>query len=149
MPDGIDDGDDPKSDLHTLASSTNGISLDDVVSESPKSSGAGAKRRRTSGAPSNRGVANLTPTQLARKRANDREAQRAIRERTKNQIDTLHARIRELENQQPYHDLQVALRQKEAVERENEDIKRRLASVWTIVQPIIATKGSGLQGKLF
>lgn len=98
-----------------------------------------AKRKKTTG--SSRGVANLTPEQLARKRQNDREAQRAIRERTKTQIDTLNARIRELESAQPYHDLQQAIRQKEAVQAENEDIKRRLATVIGIIQPLLGTQG--------
>ena len=93
-----------------------------------------------------RGVANLTPEQLARKRANDREAQRAIRERTKNQIDRLNQRIRDLENQQPYHDLQVVLREKEAVQAENADIRRRLEGAMSIIQPILKTSG-GLNGK--
>jgi hypothetical protein len=101
------------------------------------------KKRRTG--PNSRGVANLTPEQLARKRANDREAQRAIRERTKNQIDTLHQRIRDLESQQPYHDLQVVLREKEAVQAENADIRKRLESVLSILQPIVRASG-GLDG---
>ena len=103
------------------------------------------KKRRTSTAGS-RGVANLTPDQLAKKRANDREAQRAIRERTKGQIETLEQRIRELTSQQPYQDLQHVIRQKEIVEAENEDIKRRLASVLTIIQPLLgeqALSGNG------
>ncbi|OJD30690.1 bzip transcription factor [Diplodia corticola] len=99
------------------------------------------KRRRTSGQPSSRGVANLTPEQLARKRQNDREAQRAIRERTKQQIERLNGRIRELESQQPYHELQMALRAKEAVQAENDDIRRRLSSVMTLIQPILGTHG--------
>lgn len=107
-----------------------------------------AKRaRRNSAATSSRGVANLTPEQLARKRANDREAQRAIRERTKNQIDRLNLRIQELESQQPYNDLQVVLRQKEAIQAENEDIRRRLASVLAIIQPILGAQG--LNGQAF
>ncbi|KKY24578.1 putative bzip transcription factor [Diplodia seriata] len=100
-----------------------------------------AKRRRTSGQPSSRGVANLTPEQLARKRQNDREAQRAIRERTKQQIERLNGRIRELESQQPYHELQMALRAKEAVQAENDDIRRRLSSVMSLIQPILGTHG--------
>lgn len=99
-----------------------------------------AKRKKTTST-SSRGVANLTPDQLQRKRANDREAQRAIRERTKNQIDSLNARIRELESAQPYHDLQHAIRQKEAVQAENEDIKRRLAAVMEMIQPLLGTQG--------
>ncbi len=51
------------------------------------------KRRKTAGS-SSRGVANLTPEQLEKKRANDREAQRAIRERTKNTIGQLETKIR-------------------------------------------------------
>ena len=103
-----------------------------------------AKKRRTS-ASGSRGVANLTPEQLAKKRANDREAQRAIRERTKGQIETLERRIQELTSQQPYQDLQHVIQQKEAVEAENEDIKGRLNSVLTIIQPLIG--GNGVPGK--
>ncbi|KAK8163777.1 hypothetical protein IWX90DRAFT_239204 [Phyllosticta citrichinensis] len=99
------------------------------------------KRRRTSGAPSSRGVANLTPEQLARKRANDREAQRAIRERTKNEIENLKNRIKELESQQHINDLHNALRQKDLIQSENEDIRRRLATVMSIIQPILGNHG--------
>ncbi|ROT40225.1 hypothetical protein SODALDRAFT_338081 [Sodiomyces alkalinus F11] len=95
------------------------------------------KKRRTG--PGSRGVANLTPAQLAKKRANDREAQRAIRERTKHQIEQLERRIQELTSQQPYQDLQVALRAKEAVEAENVEIKRRLASIVSLLQPLISS----------
>lgn len=105
--------------------------------------GQSSKKRRTG--PNSRGVANLTPEQLARKRANDREAQRAIRERTKNQIDRLNQRIRDLESQQPYNDLQVVLREKDAVVAENADIKKRLESVLSIIQPIVRATG-GLNG---
>jgi hypothetical protein len=113
-------------------------------SEQPEDSQSNKKRRT---GPNARGVANLTPEQLARKRANDREAQRAIRERTKNQIDKLNQRIRDLENQQPYHDLQVVLREKEAVQAENADIKKRLEGVVSIIQPILRASG-GLNGKM-
>ncbi len=97
-------------------------------------SNSGTKRRVVAGS---RGVAHLTPDQLAKKRANDREAQRAIRERTKGQIETLERRIQELTSQQPYQDLQHVVRQKEMVEAENEDIKQRLRSVLNILQPLI------------
>lgn len=83
-----------------------------------------------------RGVANLNPEQLAKKRANDREAQRAIRERTKGQIEQLEKRIEELTAQKPYQELQDVVRQKGVVEAENEDIRRRLANVMSILQPI-------------
>ncbi|KAI0813261.1 hypothetical protein GGR55DRAFT_566310 [Xylaria sp. FL0064] len=54
----------------------------------------GGKRKGT------RSVSTLTPSQLARKRANDREAQRAIRARTKEHIENLEREIDELRSQQ-------------------------------------------------
>ena len=102
------------------------------------------KKRRSSNTGGSRGVANLTPEQLAKKRANDREAQRAIRERTKGQIETLERKIQELTSQQPYQELQHAIRQKELVEAENEEIKKRLASALSLLQPIIG--GNGIIG---
>lgn len=98
------------------------------------------KKRRTTGS-SSRGVANLTPDQLAKKRANDREAQRAIRERTKNQIENLEQKIRELTSQQPYQELQHVIRQKEQVEAENVEIKKRLSSVVLLIQPMLGQHG--------
>ena len=94
------------------------------------------KKRRPSGTGS-RGVANLTPDQLAKKRANDREAQRAIRERTRTQIESLERKIQELTAQKPYQDLQRVIRQKELVEAENEEIKKRLNSAFSILQPLL------------
>ena len=99
---------------------------------------AGRKRKATS---SSRGVASLTPDQLAKKRANDREAQRAIRERTKQQIESLERRIQELTSQQPYQELQVVIRQKDAIQAENDEIRRRLASIMSILQPIVGAQG--------
>ncbi|KAI0156787.1 hypothetical protein GGR57DRAFT_70955 [Xylariaceae sp. FL1272] len=54
----------------------------------------GGKRKGT------RSVSTLTPSQLARKRANDREAQRAIRARTKEHIENLEREIDELRSRQ-------------------------------------------------
>ncbi|KAK2744147.1 hypothetical protein FQN57_004407 [Myotisia sp. PD_48] len=93
----------------------------------------GKKRK----ANTSRGVANLTPEQLAKKRANDREAQRAIRRRTRSQIEALEQRVRELTSQQPYQDLQEALRQKHLVQAENDEIKRRLTAIIATIQPIL------------
>src|SRR5262245_26760358 len=92
---------------------------------------AGKKRKPAN--MSSRGVANLTPEQLAKKRANDREAQRAIRKRTKAQIEALERKVQELTSQQPYRDLQAALQQKEAVLAENNEIRRKLLSVMAII----------------
>ncbi|KAK8919944.1 hypothetical protein VCV18_008775 [Metarhizium anisopliae] len=98
---------------------------------------AGVKKKKTGSG--SRGVANLTPEQLAKKRANDREAQRAIRERTKNQIETLEKRIRDLTNQKPYQELQAVVGAKQAVEQENADIKRQLANIISILKPIVGS----------
>jgi TolA-binding protein len=123
---------------------------DTHTSNSPASTGApnqpsgSNKRKRGTGA-SSRGVANLTPEQLERKRANDREAQRAIRERTKQQIDRLNQRIQELESSQPYRDLQVVIRQKEAVQAENDEIKRQLASFVSLFHRFLPGS-QGLEG---
>lgn len=122
-----------------------GNSEDDNDAASPdlSTSVSDSKKRRAPGS-SSRGVANLTPEQLAKKRANDREAQRAIRERTKNQIESLEARIRELSSTQPFQELQHALRQKEAVEAENADIKKRLSSVMAILEPLLAQQNPSM-----
>lgn len=103
------------------------------------------KRKRTVGL-SSRGVANLTPEQLERKRANDREAQRAIRERTKSQIDRLNSRITELESSQPYRELQAVIAQKDAVQAENDEIKRQLGTVISIIQRFVSAP-HGLEGE--
>lgn len=70
----------------------------------------------------------------------DREAQRAIRERTKSQIETLERRISDLTSQKPYQELQAVIRSKEAVEQENADIKRRLTGVINMLQPLIGSR---------
>lgn len=114
------------------------------LSEDDASPGPSPEKKRRAAGASSRGVANLTPDQLAKKRANDREAQRAIRERTKNQIEALERRIKELTSQQPYQEMQHILRQKEAVEAENADIKKRLVSALALIQPIIAQHGQSV-----
>ncbi|KAK3707908.1 hypothetical protein LTR37_011760 [Vermiconidia calcicola] len=94
---------------------------------------ANGRKRKASGQPGSRGVANLTPEQLAKKRANDREAQRAIRERTKNTIDTLANRIKELESQQPFQELQKVVQERDRALQECEDLKRKLQTVASVV----------------
>jgi hypothetical protein len=123
---------------HELTDSEIQSPIDATTSPEPSSK----KRKATYSA---RGVASLTPEQLAKKRANDREAQRAIRERTKAQIESLERRIHELTSQQPYQELQTVLRQKDAIQAENDEIRRRLTSVLSIIQPIIGAQG--LTGK--
>ncbi|KAI1372911.1 hypothetical protein F4677DRAFT_238381 [Hypoxylon crocopeplum] len=66
-----------------------------------------------------RSVSTLTPAQLARKRANDREAQRAIRARTKEHIENLEREIEELRSQHGRDQtIQTLLRRNKALEDE-------------------------------
>ena len=110
---------------------------DSTAAFSPSNS---TKKRKASSTTS-RGVACLTADQLAKKRANDRDAQRAIRERTRTQIVTLEKRVQELTSQQPYQELQNIIRQKEAIQAENEEIRRRLESVLAVIQSIVTAHG--------
>ncbi|KAM7182816.1 hypothetical protein V8F33_013998 [Rhypophila sp. PSN 637] len=66
-----------------------------------------------------RSVSTLTPQQLARKRANDREAQRAIRARTKEHIERLERELAELKSRQNGDEtVQNLIRRNKALERE-------------------------------
>ncbi|KAJ5727948.1 hypothetical protein N7493_005768 [Penicillium malachiteum] len=97
---------------------------------------AGRKRKLNSA--SARGVANLTPDQLAKKRANDRQAQRAIRERTKTHIEALEQQVRDLSSQKPFIDLQAALQHNERVKAENRELRQGLKAAMDIIQPLLA-----------
>ncbi|KAL8753043.1 MAG: hypothetical protein Q9199_005329, partial [Rusavskia elegans] len=113
------------------------------------SDGDGTSKKRRTSTTTSRGVANLTPDQLAKKRANDREAQRAIRERTKTQIESLEKRIRDLTNQQPHQELQSILKQKQLVEAENQNIKKKLNAALLLLQPLIGGHGgNGFESSL-
>ncbi|KAK2685615.1 hypothetical protein QWA68_016263 [Fusarium oxysporum] len=66
-----------------------------------------------------RNVSTLTPVQLARKRAKDREAQRAIRARTKEHIERLERELAGLRSKQSRDQtVQELLRRNEAIEKE-------------------------------
>ncbi|KAF3183837.1 hypothetical protein TWF106_009565 [Orbilia oligospora] len=80
-------GSDIQDDLSGEQSPTNGSSLNLADPGLPK------KKTRS------RTISSLTAEQLARKRAHDRDAQRAIRTRTKNQITSLESKLKELENE--------------------------------------------------
>ncbi|PVH68489.1 hypothetical protein DL98DRAFT_215876 [Cadophora sp. DSE1049] len=83
----------------------------------PTSSKPGPKRRASRA--ETRRVASLTPEQLARKRTNDREAQRSTRQRTKNHIEELEQRIRELSEDQD-------ARNYEQIKKRNADLEEEL-----------------------
>ncbi|KAK4175434.1 hypothetical protein QBC36DRAFT_302000 [Triangularia setosa] len=125
----------PMSGVNTSNGNTN-PSLPDTADDGGTNGGGNTKKRKA--APGSRGVANLTPEQLAKKRANDREAQRAIRERQRLKIEQYEREIRELKSQQPYLELQAAIRQREAVEAELAEVKSCLATIMHLVQPVLA-----------
>jgi hypothetical protein len=70
-------------------------------------------------------VSSLSAEQLERKRANDREAQRSIRQRTKDHITHLEDRIRELTANQPA-DIEKVRRRNEELENELKELKKQL-----------------------
>lgn len=98
------------------------------------SSDSDSKRRRSPGEPKRRpsragtrSVTTLTAAQLERKRANDREAQRAIRQRTKDHIEQLERQVAELSAAQDENSrLMDALRRIEELKRENNALRARL-----------------------
>ncbi|KAI5859764.1 hypothetical protein GGS23DRAFT_614800 [Durotheca rogersii] len=83
------------------------------AAKSVEDTGKTTKRKGT------RSVSTLTPAQLARKRANDREAQRAIRARTKEHIESLEREIEKLRGQQNRdHTIQTLIQRNKALEDE-------------------------------
>ncbi|KAF2139870.1 uncharacterized protein K452DRAFT_310246 [Aplosporella prunicola CBS 121167] len=87
----------------------------------------GAKRRPSRAG--TRSVTTLTAAQLERKRANDREAQRAIRQRTKDHIENLERRVAELtarENANATGRVSEILQRNEELEQENAVLRQRL-----------------------
>ncbi|KAK4038934.1 AP-1-like transcription factor [Parachaetomium inaequale] len=116
------------------ASAPQEAEADDGHTPSSTDGGATSKKRKTGRG--SRGVAHLTPEQLERKRANDRDAQRAIRERQRLRTEQYEREIADLKSTQPYRELQSVVRQKEAVEAELADVKRRLAAIMAMIQPV-------------
>ena len=93
-----------------------------------QSSLPGAKRRASRAG--TRSVTTLTAAQLERKRANDREAQRAIRQRTKDHIENLERQIADLTAQQDTGNqskLVELMQRNEELEQENTALKARLS----------------------
>lgn len=103
-----------------------------------ENNGTTSGRKRKINSMSSRGVANLTPDQLAKKRANDRQAQRAIRERTKGHIEALEQKVRDLSSQKPFVDLQTVLRQNETIRLENTELRQGLKAALDIIQPLLS-----------
>lgn len=87
-------------------------------SDTRKSSTSSGKKRASRAG--TRSVSTLSAAQLERKRANDREAQRAIRQRTKDHIDHLERSINELRGSQEANEKLVHVTQQRNRELEEE-----------------------------
>ncbi len=92
-----------------------------------------------------RSVAHLSKAQLARKRANDREAQRNIRQRNKEHIENLERKVRELEDARSSESLERLLQRNRELEAEIEILKAQIAAQ-QIPSPMTAS--SEASGKL-
>lgn len=123
--------------LNSTDVETPGAEADDDTNGDKKNQTATAGRKRKLNNLSARGVANLTPDQLAKKRANDRQAQRAIRERTKTHIDALEQQVRDLSSQKPMLDLQAAMKRNEAALEENRELRQGLKAAMDIIRPLL------------
>lgn len=115
----------PHMDNFKKASSYDGHSSG---SESKKQQMSGGKKRPSRAG--TRSVTTLTAAQLERKRANDREAQRAIRQRTKDHIDALERQVRDLTAQLDTSSstkMMELMRRNEELEQENAVLRARLS----------------------
>lgn len=76
-----------------------------------------------------RSVATLTPAQLARKRANDRETQRVIRTRTREHIERLERELQELRNDRDENEVvKELLRCNKALEEEIRQLREQVGA---------------------
>ena len=87
----------------------------------------GASRRKRESRAGTRSVSTLSAAQLERKRANDREAQRTIRQRNREHIESLERQVAQLTARK--EQLDSALQRNAVMEAEIERLKRQLASV--------------------
>ena len=75
-----------------------------------------------------RSVTHLSKAQLARKRANDREAQRNIRQRTKEHIENLERKVRELEEGSRAGSMERVLARNRELEDEIEKLRAQVSA---------------------
>lgn len=104
-------------------------------SEARKSGNSSSKKRASRAG--TRSVSTLSAAQLERKRANDREAQRAIRQRTKDHIDNLEKSITDLRHSQDANEklvLDTRQRNRE-LEEENSYLRLRLNEAGITIEP--------------
>ncbi|KAG0645678.1 hypothetical protein D0Z07_8749 [Hyphodiscus hymeniophilus] len=110
------------------SSSPNATSLE---LEEPRKKGARGGKRS---------VTHLSKAQLARKRANDREAQRNIRQRTKEYIESLELKVKELERGSRDGSMERALARNRELEAEIEKLRSQVGvqPAPVIAAPVIA-----------
>ncbi|KAI6246235.1 hypothetical protein HI914_05892 [Erysiphe necator] len=100
--------------------------MSSTSSSSPAPDIVGEPKKKTSG--SKRSVTHLSKAQLARKRANDREAQRNIRQRTKEHIGNLERKVKELEQSGRSSSVERVLKRNQDLEAEIERLRAQLTS---------------------
>lgn len=95
-------------------------------SDTRKSSTSSTKKRASRAG--TRSVTTLSAAQLERKRANDREAQRAIRQRTKDHIDHLERTVNDLRGSQEQNEkiVHVTQQRNRELEEENAFLRTKL-----------------------
>lgn len=96
------------------------------VTEEPRKKGARGGKRS---------VTHLSKAQLARKRANDREAQRNIRQRTKEHIENLERKVKELERGTRSSSMERVLKRNRELEAEVEKLRIQVTSQQIPVTP--------------
>jgi hypothetical protein len=82
-----------------------------------------------------RSVTLLSKEQLARKRANDREAQRNIRQRTKEHIENLEKKVKELEEHNRSSSMDRVMKRNKELEAEVEKLRSQIAAQTAPVVP--------------
>ncbi|RKF59312.1 hypothetical protein GcM3_175006 [Golovinomyces cichoracearum] len=101
------------------------MSCTSLSSPLPEISGEPRKKGARGG---KRSVTHLSKAQLARKRANDREAQRNIRKRTKEHISNLERKVKELEQSGRSSSMERILKRNQDLEAEIERLRAQFTS---------------------
>lgn len=115
-----------KSETEAYSSESDAKLASSSTAASTSNTSAAKKRPSRAGT---RSVTTLSAAQLERKRANDREAQRAIRQRTKEHIEKLERRIAELtsgDDDNEREQLVAALKRNKELEDENTFLRSKL-----------------------
>ncbi|KAI0999382.1 hypothetical protein K3495_g8812 [Podosphaera aphanis] len=99
--------------------------MSSISSNSPVPDAAGEPKKKGARG-GKRSVTHLSKAQLARKRANDREAQRNIRQRTKEHIGNLERKVKELEQNGRSSSMERVLKRNQELEVEVEKLRAQL-----------------------